>query len=56
MSEKDRKIFYDYLWHDEAINKHNYLGPAGIGEIRVKGSFLSTLEGKINACTYKANI
>ena len=56
MSEKDRKIFYDHLGHDESINKHNYQCPAGIGEIRVMGSFLSSLEGKINACTYKANI
>ena len=53
---KRQENIFDHLGHEKAINEHNYQCPAGIGEIRVMGSFLSSLEGKINACTYKANI
>uniref|UniRef100_A0A8W8MFX8 Uncharacterized protein n=1 Tax=Magallana gigas TaxID=29159 RepID=A0A8W8MFX8_MAGGI len=32
MSQNDRKIFYDHLGHNEAINKDNYQCPPGVTE------------------------
>ncbi|XP_065932684.1 uncharacterized protein [Magallana gigas] len=44
MSENDRKIFYDHLGHNEAINKDNYQCPPGVTEVLHMGKFLSSLE------------